>query len=113
MPKGSTLVRLRKELLGDRNRNDLSPLSDMFIFELIRFYRMRHGRLPTPQCGPAEGVPGETWLNWDFALMYAYPGMPGGSSLAKLKEEALQGAEMSHSHGAQARQTGPADSDFR
>ena len=85
--KGSTLARLRKEHLGDRNRSDLSPLSETFIVECMKFYKMRHGRLPTAQSGPVEGMLGETWLNWDFALRDGYRDLPGESSLAMLKEK--------------------------
>ena len=87
LAKGSTLARLRKEHLGDRNRSDLSPLSETFIVECMRVYRMRHGKLPTDQSGPVEGMPGETWLNWDFALRDGYRGLPGNSSLAMFKKK--------------------------
>ncbi len=87
LPKGSSLAKLRKSHFGDRNRSDLSPLTEEFIVECMKVYEKRHMRLPSMDSGAVEGMPGEIWKNWDFALRNGYRGLPGGSSLAKLKNK--------------------------
>jgi hypothetical protein len=90
LPGGSSLAKLLAEHRGVRNKADLPTLTTQGIAAWGRAHHERRGEWPTPESGPVEDAPGETWRGIDQALHNGYRGLPGGSSLYQLLRAAFQ-----------------------
>jgi hypothetical protein len=77
LPGGSSLC----EVLGTRK----PYLTEAWIREMMEKHWRREGRWPTTKSGRVADAPDETWQGIDTALQYGYRGLPGGSSLRKLR----------------------------
>jgi hypothetical protein len=92
---GSSLPHLLAERRGVRSKGHVLPLRVQRILAWADAYYARHGEWPTPQSGPIEEAPGETWGAVHSALYDGHRGLPGGSSLARLFAE-RRGIRNSH-----------------
>src|SRR5947208_523597 len=64
-----------------RYKGRLQRLTVREIIPWAELHHDRYGRWPTPESGPVEDAPGETWKAIDLALHEGLRGLPGGSSL--------------------------------
>jgi hypothetical protein len=85
-PGGSSLPSLLKEHRGVRNHLDLPPLTIKWILEMVDDHEQRTGSWPKVQSGKVPGTE-ETWSGIEAALFMGRRGLPGGSSLAKLRRK--------------------------
>jgi hypothetical protein len=81
---GSSLARLLVEHRGARSKGHLPRLTRKVILAWAKAHHERKGHWPTPESGPVEDGPGETWKAIDLALHQGLRGLPGGSSLHAL-----------------------------
>jgi len=83
---GSSLTKEALQL-GLRNRKPTLTLAQ--VKKAIREYHKKHGHPPTTYSGDASAhfESSETWMAINAALRAGVRGLPGGSSLAKLKKE--------------------------
>ncbi len=81
LPGGSTLRRL----LAEHGRHRVAPLNLDMILRWVAAHEQRTGGWPTS--GPIAEAPGHTWQQIDSALRAGYRGLPGGSSLFKLRRK--------------------------
>jgi hypothetical protein len=81
---GSSLVRLLVEHRGVRSKGHLPRLTRKVILAWAKAHHERKREWPTPESGPVEDGPGETWKAIDLALHQGLRGLPGGSSLHAL-----------------------------
>jgi hypothetical protein len=84
----SSLAKLLAKHRGVRNIQDLPSLSERQIREWIEAYRRRHGRFPARDSGPIAGADGETWSGVVTALYKGLRGLPGDSTLSRLRRRA-------------------------
>jgi hypothetical protein len=84
LPGGSSLSQLLLAQRQVRSPGNAPPLEIPRILEWADAFRARNGRWPTPQSGPIEEAPGETWSTVSNALIQGFRGLPGGSTIAKL-----------------------------
>jgi hypothetical protein len=89
LPSGSSLARLLEQWRSKPDENDLMPLALPEIETWARAFLARTGTWPTPRSSPVLEAPGETWQKIDYALVKGRRGLPGGSSLARLRKELL------------------------
>jgi hypothetical protein len=89
MQGGTTLARLLAQHRGVRNRKALPPISEEQVLQWILAYRQRTGEWPTDRAGMVEECPGQTWCGVAVALKNGTRGLPGGSSLVKLRARAI------------------------
>ena len=61
-----------------------APLTTRQILAWADAHHTRTGRWPNSWSGPITDAPGETWELVSNALMLGQPGLPGGSSVARL-----------------------------
>jgi hypothetical protein len=87
-PGGSSLARLLQQGRGVRNLSNLPPLTAGQILAWADAHHARTGRWPNRASGPIADAPGETWSAVDSALHAGLRGLSGGSSLARLLEQA-------------------------
>ena len=85
LPAGWSLAKLLAKHRHVRNPRDLPPLNQAQIRKWILEYCRRHGHPPTRNSGIIPKTNGQTWQGVDMALHVGLRGLPGGSSLAKLK----------------------------
>jgi hypothetical protein len=86
LPGGSSLPQLLQEHRGVRNIQDLPPLTIKWILEMMDDHEKRTGSWPNRQSGTVPGNE-EKWGNINQALAVGMRGLPGGSSLAKLRRK--------------------------
>jgi hypothetical protein len=85
VPGGSSLAELLARRLEVRNNWHLPPLSEAEITVWCEAHEARKGHWPTSGSGPIDEAPEETWEGIDAALRKGRRGLPGGSSLARLR----------------------------
>ena len=90
LPKGSSLAQLRKEYITGEK-----PLTEDFIVKAIKSYYEEHGKYPSCESGDASKYIGFkiTWSAIDTCLREGLRGLPGGSTLAQLKQDYNLGIE--------------------
>jgi hypothetical protein len=86
LPGGSSLAELLVRRRGVRNNWHLPPLTERQVLAWARAHQARTGRWPTGGAGPVHEAPEETWEGMDAALRKGRRGLPGGSSLRKLRD---------------------------
>jgi hypothetical protein len=69
---------------GVRSKGHLPRLTRKVILAWAKAHHERKREWPTPESGPVEDGPGETWKAIDLALHQGLRGLPGGSSLHAL-----------------------------
>jgi len=84
LPGGRSLVQLLRGARGVRPVRR-AVLTVEQIVQWAEAHARRHGAWPMNDAGPVEGVPGLTWTAVDLALRNGLRGLPGGSSLARLR----------------------------
>src|SRR5205085_177139 len=77
---GLSLAKLLAARCGVRTQAAIPRLTIEQILEWVDAYHRRHGRWPTEDSGPVEGVPGETWAAISLSLRQGHRGLEGGSS---------------------------------
>ena len=82
---GSSLARFLAAHRGKRDRSDRPRFSLQQITAWVQLHTLRHGKPPTIKSGVVDDAPEEHWEGIHRALVHGYRGLPGGSSLAKLK----------------------------
>ena len=83
---GSSLSRLLDTHRGVPNRLALPPLKVERILAWASKYQDLTGSWPTKESGTVREAQSETWKGINVALMRGFRGLPGGSSLAKLRD---------------------------
>jgi len=89
LPGKTSLTRLA---ILHRGRPDLSasePLTREMIAQWIVAHTSRHGQYPTRNSGPVEDAEGELWITLNTALEKGYRSLPGGDTIAGLREELI------------------------
>lgn len=86
LPGGSTLAQLLEEQLGVRNIANLPNLTIELVLKWMDIHREKTGQWPNQQSGAVLDAPGETWGNIHSALSVGRRGLPGGTTLAQLRE---------------------------
>jgi hypothetical protein len=84
-PGKDSLARFLARHCGKRNHADLPPLTEAVIQGWMQAFQCRTGSWPTQVSGEIADTDGDTWRGIDKALTRGRRGLPGGSSLAKLK----------------------------
>src|SRR5207253_1136269 len=84
-PGGASLVQFLARHRGVRNKQDLPPYTEEEILAWADAYHARTGGWPMIESGPIDEAPGETWSAVQSALSNGHRGLPGGSSLARLR----------------------------
>jgi pyrroloquinoline quinone (PQQ) biosynthesis protein C len=87
LPGGMSLRQLLAEHRGIRNKGRLSTLTEMQVVKWGRRHLRQAGNWPNRNSGEVIGAPGEKWPNLDQALRVGLRGLPGGSSLSKLRSQ--------------------------
>jgi hypothetical protein len=87
LPGGSSLPRLLARRRGARNRAAPPRLSVAEILRWAEAHRSRTGRWPTGESGEVVEAPGETWKGVEMALFKGRRGLPGGLTLARLRQD--------------------------
>ena len=87
LPGGSTFAQLLVKHRGHRSKGHAPRLSIPQILAWALAFQTRHGKWPTIRSGPVADAPGETWSGIESALTRGRRGLPGGSSLARLRRE--------------------------
>jgi hypothetical protein len=101
LPGGSSLLLLLAKKRGVRNPLNLPPLTEEQILRLAERHFQQTGNWPKYTSGPVRDAPGETWAGIDTALRLGKRELGGGSSLAKLLEQARKTDVLSASSIAQ------------
>jgi hypothetical protein len=91
LPGGSSLTELRSRRLGVRNYWHRPDLTEEQVLAWAQAHQARTGRWPTASSGPVEETPEDTWKQVDTWLRKGQCGLPGGSSLARLRARLLCG----------------------
>ena len=84
---GSSLAKLREDVLGVRNIMDLPVFTEDQILEWADSHRRCKGEWPNKRSGQIAEAPTETWSTVDTALRKGGRGLLGNKSLAKLLHE--------------------------
>jgi hypothetical protein len=86
LPEGLSLARLLAEHRRVRNVQKLPRLS---VEQILAWADAHHerGQWPNRNSGEVADAPDEKWFNIDQALVKGLRGLPGGSSLAKLRPQ--------------------------
>lgn len=84
---GMTIRRLLAQHRGVRNAGCLPTLTEKQIAGWARAHVRTFGKWPTRSSGEVINVPGEKWANLDNALYVGLRGLPGGSSLARVRAD--------------------------
>jgi hypothetical protein len=82
---GGSLPRLLAEHRDAPPRRQPKPLIERQIIAWARAHQGRTGRWPSAASGPVADAPQETWRALDTALREGFRGLPGGSSLSRLR----------------------------
>jgi hypothetical protein len=82
---GCSLTCLLAKHRGIRNRSDLPRFTVRQIVAWTRAHYERTGTWPTAESGSVAESPSDTWNAVDSALKRGNRGLPGGSSLARLR----------------------------
>jgi hypothetical protein len=93
LPGGSSLACLLQERRPARHWLHPPRVTEAQILAWADAHHVQTGEWPTQHSGPVLGMPGETWNCLNLALRLGYRGLPGGSSLAQLLQQARGGAE--------------------
>lgn len=88
LPGGSSLAKLLQDKRDVRNRSFPSELSIERILKWAEAHHRTKHEWPNVGSGEVLGAPGENWKNINMCLYSGRRGLPGGSSLANLLEEA-------------------------
>jgi hypothetical protein len=88
LPGRSSLTLLLAQRRGYRHQRLLPRLSDRQILHWADAFHRRTGGWPTVRSGAIPDSHGETWRGVHSALYQGLRGLPGGSSLARLLEQA-------------------------
>jgi hypothetical protein len=80
LPGGWTI----RQLLHEHRAEQRKRLTLEQIWAWGKAHRAATGAWPRSRSGAVAGVPGETWVNINFALYRGLRGLPGGMSLAQL-----------------------------
>jgi hypothetical protein len=88
LPGGDSIARLLAKHRGVRDIRNLPDLSYRQIRAWAELHRKRTGRWPVVKSGPVYDAPGETWAAISQSLTVGRRGLPGGSSLYQLLNEA-------------------------
>ena len=86
LPGGSTFAQLLVKHRGHRSKGHAPRLSIPQILDWALAFQTRHGEWPTSHSGPVAEAPGETWSGIQSALGRGRRGLPGGSTLARLRD---------------------------
>ena len=89
LPHDSSLRELLAKHRGIRNHMRLPKLTVDQILSWADAYYARQGVWPQQNSGPIEDAPGETWSGVANALSRGYRGLPGGTSLARIRRQYL------------------------
>jgi hypothetical protein len=81
----STLTKLLMQHRGTKSKRYLAPLSITQILGWADAFHARTGGWPKERSGQIAEAPGETWCNISRALRKGSRGLPGGSSLFRLR----------------------------
>jgi hypothetical protein len=103
---GSSVARLLDKHGRKPNPKAKPYLTERQIVEWIRAHYKRTGKWPVAVSGRIEGTDGETWLGVNQALYTGFRGLPGGSSLYKLRVRRF-GAAARARGGRRAKTHGP------
>jgi hypothetical protein len=87
LPGGSTFAQLLVKHRGHRSKGHAPRLSIPQILAWALAYQSRQGKWPTCHSGAVADAPGETWCGIQSALGRGRRGLPGGSTLARLRSE--------------------------
>jgi hypothetical protein len=92
LPAGSSLAKLRQSLVADGKLPDLEApqYSIETIAGWLRAHGARHGEYPSVRSGTVEDAPNETWIKVHHALRRGHRGLPGGTTLAKFKQDLIR-----------------------
>jgi hypothetical protein len=85
LPGGSSLTLLLHEHFGANPKSGKPLLKIEQILAWAEAHFRRTGEWPTKDSGPVVDAPGETWSALNSALTDGNRGLPGGSSLVKLR----------------------------
>lgn len=85
LPGGSSLPDLLARRRGVRNKNRPPRLTEAQVLTWAKRHMKLTGKWPSKSSGPVEGVLAETWSGVHQALYLGLRGLPGGSSLVKLR----------------------------
>ncbi len=85
---GTTLARLLVKRRGARSPKNQPRLTATKILRWADAHYRRTGEWPTNRSGPIGQAPGEKWINVDAALRIGNRGLPGGSSLSAVLDQA-------------------------
>jgi len=85
LPVRVTLAQLLLERRGPEATSRPPRLTVPQILAWAEAHQAATGRWPNTETGPVTGVAGQTWNGIDIALTKGHRGLPGGSSLAKLR----------------------------
>jgi hypothetical protein len=88
LPGRSTVKRLVGERLGTKSPNGPAPFSIPELLAWADEFHVRTGRWPSQLSGRVAAACGVTWRLVNSALRLGFRGLPGGSSLPRLLEEA-------------------------
>ena len=91
LPNGSSLALLLNEHRGSNPKSSKPLLKDEQIVAWAEAHYRRTGAWPTRKSGPVVDAPGETWSALNSALTDGNRGLPGGSSLLKLRRRSQGG----------------------
>jgi hypothetical protein len=85
LPGGCSLALLLNKHRGSNPKSSKPLLRVEQILAWAEAHWQRTGEWPTKASGPVAGAPGETWSALNSALTDGNRGLPGGSSLLKLR----------------------------
>ncbi len=85
LPGGSSLAQLLSKQRGSNPKSGKPLLRVEQIVAWVESHYQRTGEWPTKASGPVAEAPGETWSALNSALTDGNRGLPGGSSLLKLR----------------------------
>ena len=94
-----TLTRLLIQYRGIKDVRNLPPYNIEEITGWLRKYAARHGKYPSSKAGTIEDAPEGTWDTLEKALILGNRGLPGGSSLSKLKRELIRAGKLPNLKG--------------
>jgi len=87
---GTSLARVLQQYRGKAHPHDVPDHTIETITAWMRSHAERHGKYPSCISGPVEDAPGETWGAIQISLLMGSRGLPGGSSVAKLRNSLIQ-----------------------
>ena len=94
LPGGTSLIRMAIDFRGREDVKAVPPLSIEQVVRWMQAHTSSCRRYPTKRSGAIDGAPGETWAGLDSALRFGQRGLPGGQSVAKLRNELIKGGRL-------------------